>query len=1403
MNKILISSIICFSFSVIAQACTQFLNKAEATLIIPLGQTCLLEDSSINNLVLNRIIIEGTLSIQDNLSLKIKYKDLTLGQKGSLEIGKDATIINNLIIFEDVSTSQCQEPTNTQSVGKINIQSRYIETYSLGDIYKSQNLIKMQSKPVNILTKQNYILVDSLSSAESNQLINIQEVQEQNLILKESILKDNLVVKINDDQTINPILFSDVPTLSGVIFKNTCLVGNIDKFQGVTLINPRGLYLKGGLIQSSLIKVESQDQKVSRIIKSEGGFQKNIFFKCSQLNLQIGSSDENSFIDNSLVNSDNIQINVKSVYFSNNQFIKSKVVINSLDQKNINLNQFKSYNSELSINSQTDSTIRFNKGLIYRNKIFTVSNDMKHFQLDQTIFFATPIDLSKAIVSTKFYISYCLFDGNNEVDHLAIFNSNSKQQNINIENSVAVKYNSFLFTTSDKLKQPQVKYFSRLTSENLFTIYLSSFKVNIKVKDYLPLFNLPMMSIVKDGSEEYNIVQIDDVNINNENIMLSQIKWAPVQTYQTRSLPTYFQLKDIITTDSNSNIKAQISFNNQPKQELNLNQFTQLIGQQSKNIDFTDSNGQILDPSELTIEFNAQKGSQSDIYQNALIFTSTKRAIKKITVVQLKDSKEQQVKIITKLDGYYSYSSNIVTSLWSQSLNQFSFTWKKMAIGFSVYKVKFEYCEENELFDGNKCVAQCNTSKSGFFCSDECSEGYYKDSNNPSTCLKCPFGCKQCIDSNTCTKCHEFYLQDGQKCIDNCGINSFQKNNQCQKCTEGCGLCSSNDYCIVCQDYYSMDDDDGKCEKCKENQDENCDNCPQNCKQCVYNSKYSCLECEDGYELVFGQCKKINTQDSSKICENGQSFIDGSCQQCFQGCLTCSSPNNSNRCDSCISSYKLDYFGYSCKKCRGGEYSVQRDVCQQCNQLCDKEFSCYGPSAFQCQKCQAGYFKDLQTNKCLACDLSQCKECSESPTQCTDCPEDKVLYEKKCLDKCPSGWYPDEKRVCRQCNQDLCQECSNSPTQCTECKKDQVLFEEKCYKDCKPGYFADIQNVCRKCDMNKCEECIQYDTKCTKCKGNLYLVNHSCEDSCPDKGYYFDKNNKCLPCHEDCEKCSGSPTNCTDCEYPMYLENNKCLQECPEGKYGAYVQSISMCLQCDKQKCQTCIDNKSKCTSCHDGYFLHKNQCLSDCPKGTIKNLVTQNCLVCLQPNCAVCGDNVGVCIQCREGFIQHQGICIVDCPFGYFLNKSEKKCQECDKRVCMECSESPTVCTKCYPEHYNVGNGVCSTSCPKMSYPFQQGDQQVCMPCDPKCTKGCVGPLDSECLEAVYITQEANNQAILIGLLVVCFILLIGLVIVAYMYYRKKQQAMPIKSYLLKRESQSDIGTIIQMEKTESLKRV
>ncbi|KAL4485056.1 hypothetical protein ABPG72_014576 [Tetrahymena utriculariae] len=97
------------------------------------------------------------------------------------------------------------------------------------------------------------------------------------------------------------------------------------------------------------------------------------------------------------------------------------------------------------------------------------------------------------------------------------------------------------------------------------------------------------------------------------------------------------------------------------------------------------------------------------------------------------------------------------------------------------------------------------------------------------------------------------------------------------------------------------------------------------------------------------------------------------------------------------------------QKSRAGEYSVSRNVCQQCNQLCDQELSCFGPSTFQCQKCQAGYFKDLQTNKCLVCDLSKCKECSESPTQCTDCPEGNYLYEKQCFDKCPSGWYHDEK----------------------------------------------------------------------------------------------------------------------------------------------------------------------------------------------------------------------------------------------------------------------------------------------------------------------------------------------------------------------------------------------------------
>ncbi|KAL4485055.1 hypothetical protein ABPG72_014575 [Tetrahymena utriculariae] len=1390
----------CFSFCVITQACSQFLNMADASLIIPLGETCQMEDISIDNITLNTITIEGTLSIKDNVSMTIKYKDLSLGQKGSLEIGKDAAIINNLIVFEDVSSQQCQQPANTQSTGKINIQSRFMQTYNLNDIYKAQTQIQFQGKPVDILTKQNYILVNSFSLTE--QQLNIQDIQEETLTLREPIQEDNLTLEIQRELVIRPIFFSDMPVISGVILKNSCLIGNIEKFQGVTLLNPRGLFLKGGQIQSSLIKIKNQDQQITRTIKTEGGFQKNIFYKCQQLNVQIENQNQNSFVDNIVVSSDNLQITVKSNQFNKNSFINSKIAINSQDINYLSFSQLRSFNTSITVLNQENSVLLIrDKSIIYRNKVFQVFKSLDKFLQDDTIFFATTLDLSKAIVNTKFSISNSFFDGNDEVDHLAIFSNHSKLQYIQFEYTLAVKFNSFLLTSSDKLKQLQTKYFSRISSETLFHLYIKFFKINNKIKDYLPLFNLPMMNLVTKSSQvEYNIIEVDDQNTNTQSIMLSKFKWAPVQVYQTNSLPTYYQIKNIVTTDNNSNIKAKISFDGLVKQDLNLNQYSQLIGDQIKQIEFFDDNGKKSDPLEFTIQLNAQSRSQTGRYQSGLIFPSTQKAIKKVTVVQINDSKEEQAKVETKIDDSYQYSYSTIL-FWNQSLNQFSLVWKKMESGFTTYKIKFEYCEENELFNGVSCVTQCNTSKMEFFCSKDCGEGYYKDSINPNICLKCSFGCKQCKDNSICLKCYDFYFSDGKKCIDNCGINQVAYKNQCQKCGNSCGFCYSSEECTVCQGLFSLGYN-GQCKMCKENQDEYCDNCPKNCKSCVDNNNYYCFECEDGYELVFGQCKKKNIQVAQQSCENGQIFINGSCQQCFQGFLSCSKPNNQYECYSCITSYSKDYFGSSCKKCKEGEYSASRDTCQSCNQLCDNKLSCVGPSVFQCQKCQAGYFKHLQTNKCMACNSSKCKECSESPTQCTGCPERQFLYDKQCLSKCPSGWYPDEKRVCWQCNQQLCKECSNSHTQCTECKKDQVLFEEKCYKDCKPGFFADKQSVCKSCDLNKCEECIQYDTKCTKCKEGLYLINHSCEEQCPDKGYYFDQNKKCLPCHEDCEKCSGSSTNCTDCEYPMFLEGSKCIQECPPGKYGAYVQSISKCLDCDTNKCQNCVDNKSKCTSCNKGYFFYKNECMSDCPKGTNKNLVTQSCLVCLQPNCAVCGDNIGVCVQCHEGFIQYQGVCTKECPVGYFSNKSENKCQECDKRVCMECSESPTNCTKCYPEHFNVGNGACSTTCPKMAYPLQLGDQQICKPCNPTCTKGCVGPLDSECLEAVYITQEANNQAILIGLMVVCFVLLIGLIFVGYLYYKRKQ-ALPYKSYLLKRESQSDIGTVIQMEKTESLKKV
>ena len=162
----------------------------------------------------------------------------------------------------------------------------------------------------------------------------------------------------------------------------------------------------------------------------------------------------------------------------------------------------------------------------------------------------------------------------------------------------------------------------------------------------------------------------------------------------------------------------------------------------------------------------------------------------------------------------------------------------------------------------------------------------------------------------------------------------------------------------------------------------------------------------------------------------------------------------------------------------------------------------------------------------------KCKECSKG-----------FLYDNKCIDSCPDGYYPDnENNVCVPC-QGGCEKCRDSKI-CYECKPGLYLdeFDFTCKDKCPIGQVG-ITGKCKNCDdYNNCIQCSSDNIKnCLTCNPAFYNYNGKCVDECPSGT--FAKGMICESCEANCKKCLDE-TICIDCNNDKVEFNNDCLDNC-------------------------------------------------------------------------------------------------------------------------------------------------------------------------------------------------------------------------------------------------------------------
>lgn len=211
------------------------------------------------------------------------------------------------------------------------------------------------------------------------------------------------------------------------------------------------------------------------------------------------------------------------------------------------------------------------------------------------------------------------------------------------------------------------------------------------------------------------------------------------------------------------------------------------------------------------------------------------------------------------------------------------------------------------------------------------------------------------------------------------------------------------------------------------------------------------------------------------------------------------------------------------------------------------------------------------TYPCESCesDLTTCLSClSSSPTP--------LLFNKICVNKCPSGNYM-YNNICYQCNP-ACGECElKDKNNCISCSKSfPFMFKSllnntnTCLNLCPDNYFHN-GNKCEICKL-PCSNCMDTN-KCLSCNSNYFYnsLNFTCSSVCPLNTLNI--NGTCQNCDKSCSGCLGNKDNCTQCNYD-YIRSayQKCVKYCPEG-YQPYNGSCHSC----NSNCKVCGENYNEC----------------------------------------------------------------------------------------------------------------------------------------------------------------------------------------------------------------------------------
>ena len=351
-------------------------------------------------------------------------------------------------------------------------------------------------------------------------------------------------------------------------------------------------------------------------------------------------------------------------------------------------------------------------------------------------------------------------------------------------------------------------------------------------------------------------------------------------------------------------------------------------------------------------------------------------------------------------------------------------------------------------------------------------------------------------------------------------------------------------------------------------------------------------------------------------------FRDSSniCQKC--GGITKYYDSKEGKCvESCPSDLPNTLDGICVKECQEGFYKEGIECVGKCSEdnkftsegvcfdTCPSNVSAYN-DRFECLlACEAGFFPDDKTKKCIDNCPAGNKRSSNSCLE--KCP-DTLKYESNtgiCMTDCVGG-YPLKVEDFKRCyavscpdshpyvlNNQCLKTFENALVNCTntiisECSgKDRFFLKyvldknlnpcnlinpygfNRCVEECPPGTLQSAEEKCEPtCDFDK--GFVFLDNRCINCKEKSdllpFALDNKCVKACPES-YFFDDYNVCI----FCDRALGE-----------IVYRKSCISQCPLGY--VYEEKSNYCRKLNE--------------NCEDDEYSYKDECYTTCPIGTIMN---------------------------------------------------------------------------------------------------------------------------------------------------------------------------------------------------------